>query len=229
MILFNKKEKQAIAVITIIAGLLALACLLLGFIATEFDDEAFTNPAKILNMPSVNVNYLRWFMILDMFGYYLLLLPVIFFLHRQLVQTTAWASMLTSMGYGYVLVGAIGASVLAVVWPDLIIQHRLADPAVKEILKADFLLITDVVVKGFWNYLEVLLGGVWWIGVGHFAIRNRGLKVTTLVLGIACLIDGVGELFEVSLLAELGLNVYLLLGIVWPVWMGLTIMKNKIQ
>ncbi|MBX2947462.1 MAG: hypothetical protein KF725_16660 [Cyclobacteriaceae bacterium] len=228
MILFNEKEKQAIAVITIIAGLLALACLLLGFIATEFDDEAFANPAKILNMPSVNVNYLRWFMILDMFGYYLLLLPVIFFLHRELAQITAWASMLTSMGYGYVLVGAIGASVLAVVWPDLITQYRLADAVMKEILKADFLLITNVVVKGFWNYLEVLLGGVWWIGVGHFAIRNRALKVTTLVLGIACLIDGIGELFQISLLAEIGLNVYLLLGIVWPVWMGLTIMKNKI-
>ncbi|MBL7844929.1 MAG: hypothetical protein JNK44_13765 [Cyclobacteriaceae bacterium] len=228
MIPFSEKEKQAVALITIMAGGLALACLLLGFVATEFDDEAFANPAKILNMPSVNVNHLRWFMILDMFGYYLLLLPVIFFLHRQLAQTTAWASMLTSMGYGYVLVGAIGASVLAVVWPELITQHRLAEPAMKEILKADFLLITNVVVKGFWNYLEVLLGGVWWMGVGYFAIRNRPLKIATLVLGMACLMDGIGELFQISMLAEIGLNVYLLLGVVWPAWLGVNILKNKL-
>lgn len=228
MIPFNEKEKQAVALFAIIAGVLALACLVLGFIATQFDQEAFANPAKILNMPSVNVNHLRWFMILDMFGYYLLLLPVIFFLHRELAQITAWASTFTSMGYGYVLVGAIGASVLAVVWPDLITQHRLAESEQKEILSADFLLITNVVVKGLWNYLEVLLGGIWWIGVGYFAVRNRLLKIATLVLGIACLLDGIGELFQISMLAEIGLNVYLLLGVVWLVWMGIAILKNKI-
>ncbi len=228
MVPLTKKEKQVVAVFTIVAGVLALACLLLGVVATQFDDEAFASPGKLLEMPFVNTHHLRWFMILDMFGYYLLLLPVIFYFHQVLTDKTGWASLLTSLGYGYVLIGAIGAAILAVVWPDLIIQHRQAEPLEQAALASDFILITIAVVKGLWNHLEVLLGGVWWLGVGAYAISNKALKYLTLILGAACIMDGMGELLQLSILAEIGLNIYLLLGIVWSIWTGLHIWNNRL-
>ncbi|HET6542667.1 MAG TPA: hypothetical protein VFG46_19395 [Chryseolinea sp.] len=227
MIPYSDKDKKVIAFISILSGVLALGCLLMGLAATQFDQEAFANPAKLLDMPGVDVSQLRWFMLLDLFGYYLLLLPLIFFVHSKLKSKTALAPLFTSLGFGYVLVGCIGAAVLAVIWPSLLERYGMATTAMQEVYKADFLFSTDFVVKGLWNYLEVLLGGVWWLGIGYFVIHHRGLKIMTFVLGTSCLVDGFGELFQFPLMAEIGLNIYLILGIAWPVWVGITILKNK--
>ena len=227
MIPYADKDKKVIAFISIVSGVLALGCLLIGLLATQFDQDAFANPVKLLDMPGVNVRQLRWFMLLDLFGYYLLLLPTIFFMHGKLKSKTAWAPLLTSLGFGYVLIGAIGAAVLAVIWPSAIEHYRIATTATQEIYKAGFLFSIDFVVKGLWNYLEILLGGVWWLGVGYFIIHHRGLKIMTFILGAACLVDGFGEIFEFPLMAEIGLNIYLILGIAWPVWVAISILKNK--
>ena len=227
MIPYSHKDQKVIAFISILSGVLALGCLVTGLVATQFDQEAFANPAKLLDMPGVDGSQLRWFMLLDLFGYYLLLLPAIFFVHSKLKSKTALAPLFTSLGFGYVLIGAIGAAALAVIWPTLLEKYALATTAMREVYRADFLFSTDFVVKGLWNYLEVLLGGVWWLGVGYFLIHQRGLKIMTLVLGIACLVDGFGELFQVPFMAEIGLNIYLILAIVWPVWIGISILKNK--
>jgi hypothetical protein len=224
---YLKSDKKVVGAITILSGVVGLACLLIGFEATHYDAEAFSNPVKLLSMPSVNVGQVRWFMILDLFGYYLLLLPVLFFLQRELDLKTPWASLLTSLGYGYVIIGAIGAATLAVIWPDLLIRHRDAPENIQLIVQEDFLLATNFVVKGLWNHLEVLLGGVWWIGVGIYAMPNRPLKITTLVLGASCLIDSIGEMLQWPVIAEIGLNAYLILGIVWPIWIGTILWRNR--
>lgn len=225
---YSEQDKKIIGVLTILSGILALACMVVGLIATNYDSEAFTNPIKLLGMPDVNANHLRWFMLLDMAGYYLLLIPVLFLIHRKLEQTTAWASVFTSLGFGYIMIGAIGAATLAVTWPALIERHAAASPVMQEVYKGDFQLMTEFVVKGLWNYLEVLAGGVWWIGIGVFMIRDRAVMILTIILGSSCIIDSIGEIFQLPLLAEIGLNIYLLLGIVWPIWIGILVMKNKL-
>jgi hypothetical protein len=227
MTTYSENDKKIIAKVTILSGLLALACLVLGLMATQYDSEAFANPAKLLDMANVNTQQIRWFMITDMLGYYLLLLPAIFYAHRKLEEKTAFASLFTSLGFAYVLIGAIGASALAVLWPSLIEKHSVASSAMQEIYKADFLFATHFVYKGIWNYLEVLLCGTWWLGVGFFIVSSRALKITSVVLGMSCIVDGIGELLQLPLMAEIGLNVYLVLAIVWPVWIGIAMLRNK--
>ncbi|HSB93458.1 MAG TPA: hypothetical protein VLC28_10085 [Flavitalea sp.] len=227
MISFSEKDKTIIGLLTILSGILALACMVVGLIATQFDAEAFANPVSILNMKDISPDQIRWFMLLDMMGYYLLLIPVLFLFHRLMEQKTAWGSMFTSLGFGYILIGAIGAAALAVLWPGLIVRHAAAPLHMREVYRADFQLVTEFVAKGMWNYLEVLLGGIWWIGVGVFTIRGRILKTVTIILGIACLLDGIGEALQVSIVAEIGLNIYLLLGIIWSVWVGVLLIRNK--
>jgi hypothetical protein len=210
-----------------ISGLLALGCNLVGMIATHFDPEAFSNPVKLLSLPDVDPFLIRLFMILDLFGYYLLLLPFIFFAHKTMADKTPWSAFLSSMGYAYVFIGAIGAASLAVIWPNLINQFHSASGVSQEIIRADFSLATDFVVKGLWNHLEVLLGGVWWIGLGIFFFEGRSLKIMSILLGGSCIIDGFGELLVIPALAEIGLNLYLVLGIIWPIWAGIAMVKDK--
>jgi len=223
MISFSKNDQKIIAALTILSGILALGCLIVGLMATQFNFDAFANPALLLEMPDASPDYLRWFMYLDMFGYYLFLLPFVYYAHRKLEEKTAWASFLTFTGLGYVLIGAIGAAALAVVWPSLLIDYRLASVETREIYQANFLLANDFVAKGLWNSLEVFLCGTWWIGLGAFTVESSPLKVTTLILGLACIADGIGEVAGLPLLAEIGLNIYLLLAIVWPIWIGVKV------
>ncbi|HEY3429321.1 MAG TPA: hypothetical protein VGK39_01510 [Cyclobacteriaceae bacterium] len=227
MIPYSERDKKIIAMLTILSGVLALACMVVGLVATRFNAEAFANPALLLEMPHTNPEYIRWFMLLDMFGYYLLLLPIVGYIHRKLEAKTAWASLISSTGFAYILIGAIGAAVLAVVWPSLMMNYELASIDMKEVYKANFLLTNDFVSKGMWNTLEVFLCGVWWIGIAMFAIESRALKITTILLGVFCVIDGIGEVFSLPVVAEIGLNGYLVLAIVWPIWIGVNMLKNK--
>src|SRR5688572_7211796 len=211
---YSKKDKTTVGYLMILSGLLALGCMVIGLFATQFDFEAFSNPLILLDKAGVDPLLLRWFMILDLFGYYLLLLPFIYYAHHTLKSKTPWAGFLSSMGFAYVLIGAIGAASLAVIWPSVLDQYTTATGVTREILRANFSLATDLVVKGLWNYLEVLLGGMWWIGLGVVLFEQRSLKIVTVLLGGACILDSAGELLAVPVLAETGLNVYLVLGIV---------------
>ena len=84
-------------------------------------------------------------MILDMLWYYLLLLPVIFLLHDLIKTKSAWNQLITFNGIAYVLVGAIGASILAIVWPYIITAYPGAALPSQEILKSNFQFVNDMV------------------------------------------------------------------------------------
>lgn len=64
-----------------LSAVLAFGCLLVGLLAVEFDLDAFADPASLLRF-SHHYEYAKWFAILDMLGYYLLLVPVILYLHH---------------------------------------------------------------------------------------------------------------------------------------------------
>lgn len=223
MISFNKTDHRIIGIVTIISGIMALASMVVGLLATNFDPDAFSNPVRILEMATASPDLLRWFMLLDMFGYYLLLLPVIVLLHQQMKQITPWATFLTACGYSYVVIGAIGASALAASWPWLLNEYRQSTDDGKLILRSMFLLTNDFIVKGMWNTLEVFLGGAWWIGMGLFAAIPRSLKITSILCGIGSVLDGLGEVFLLDAVAEIGLNIYLASAIIWAIWMGLIV------
>jgi hypothetical protein len=227
MISSTQNNQRLIGTLTILSGIIALGSMTVGLLAGDLNFEAFSNPVLLLDMTGNAPLLIKWFMLLDMFGYYLLLLPVIWFLHRQLSTKTSWAALITSAGFAYVVIGAIGAAALAVAWPSFMIHYQDAAAANKEAYKAAFLLSNDLVVKGMWNTLEVWLAGVWWLGVGIHATHSRSLKVTTITLGVGCLMDGLGEAIGSSAIAELGLNIYLLLAIVWAVWMGIGIVRKR--
>lgn len=218
--------KRVLGTVTITAGVLSAACMLAGIIAVEFDFDVFSDPALLLQYAR-NSKSAYWFLLLDMAGYYLLLLPVIFYLHQQYKYHSPWVPLFTFSGIGYVLTGAIGAAVLAAVWPYLMQKYSGAPVADQPIIQLIFNAMTTAVAKGLWNMLEVLFAAVWWMGFGVLLRRdNKIIGTVSIVTGAACLSDALGTIAGWNVLAETGVNIYLLLGIIWPVMLGIHILRK---
>ncbi|MCW5898567.1 MAG: hypothetical protein KIT10_04795 [Flavobacteriales bacterium] len=222
----DRNYLRTVGGLAILAGLLAAATLIVGAFAVDLDMEAFSDPARTLDHAH-NHQLAYWFNILDLFGYYLLMIPLALHLHRQMRYRSPWVPLITLGGVAYALIGSAGAAVLAAVWPDLMREHLTASSDEQMILAVAFRTVTLAVTQGLWNILEVLFAAVWWIGLGLlWKPGPRGLSVLSHITGIACLLDGVGNILGIGLLAELGLNVYLLMGIIWPIAVGMRLMRE---
>ena len=115
------------ALAAIISFPLALGSIVLSGMALDFNMEASTNPALLLSVGADGASLSRWGMILDMLGYYLPLLPVALFLWRWLgSRDPDWVIFYTSCCLGYILIGAIGAVILAAIQPPLINAYAQA-------------------------------------------------------------------------------------------------------
>jgi membrane associated rhomboid family serine protease len=75
--------KLTVGALTALSGLLAAACIFLGANAVDYNFEAFSEPTLILQYAH-NHKQAYWFLLLDMVGYYLLLLRL--FLPAPTVQ-----------------------------------------------------------------------------------------------------------------------------------------------
>lgn len=224
------RHQKVIGIITITSGLLALACMIASAIGVNYNFDAFYNPVLILTTPGANAQAARWSMIFDMLGYYLLLLPVIYLLHDWIKTRTPWSRVITVSGMAYILVGAIGASILAVVWPHIINTYPLAPASQQEILKSNFELVNAMVYGGMWNLLEMFFAATWWIATGILLYKHNHKLVgsTALLTGIFSLADGLAGMFELSKLHELALNAYLLLAIAWAILTGIFLLRSPL-
>lgn len=207
---------------------LALGCFVLPLLAVNFDFAAIENPAACLALGAQTAGLLYWSMILDMFGYYLLLAPAALFLWLWLKsKNQGLVSLYTFCGLAYILIGAIGAAILAAVWPPLIRAYEQAAGAQRETLEIVFQAATDLVYGGMWNILEVILAGVWWLGIGLLLRHEqRALGMATVILGLSCLLDGFGNILGLASVAAIGLYIYLLLAPIWALWLGIVVARG---
>jgi hypothetical protein len=219
-----------VAGITVISGLLALLCLVLLTLALADYPEAISNPALMLDVPNVNVALLRAAMLADIAGYYLLLLPLIYYLRPYLRERTAWSDVITGCGTAYALSGAIGAAIMAEVVTRLYSEYYLAPPSEQEPIRVVFRAVTYLVYGGLWNLLGSLFSGTWWLLTGFALLAtHRVLGRVTVVLGAFTLLDALGNIAGIAWLAEIGLNVYLIMAPVWAIWMGVVVGKRSGQ
>ena len=73
----NDASFQRLAAVTsILAALLAFGSIGSQAVVLGVNTDPFSNPTSILGSGASGANLLRWGMILDMFGYYLLLAPL---------------------------------------------------------------------------------------------------------------------------------------------------------
>lgn len=226
-----KKEesfRRLAAISAIISAPLAIGSLVLGLVPVDFNFEAFSDMSLFIQIGACGANLLRWGMILDVFGYYLLLMPIAFVLWFSLKSRgpdRVW--FYTFCGLSYMLIGAIGASILAAVWPPMIRAYVDASVQSREILETVFGSITNIVYGGLWGILELIPGGIWWLGIG-LMLKNeqRTLGIATILLGIFALLNVFGNIIEVEVIAMPGLFVYLYFAPIWALWLGVSMLRH---
>jgi hypothetical protein len=224
-------KNKTTAILTLLSGILALLCIIFGAVAVNYHFEVFNNPALMLTLPGVDAQASRWSMICDMLGYYMLLLPVIYYLHDWMKDKTPWSNLITFCGLAYVLIGAIGASILAVIYPQALNAYPNATPEMQQIIKSNFEFVNSMVYSGMWNLLEVLFAGIWWLFTGILLLKEnrKAIGLVTVITGGACVLDGFSGMMVSAALHEITLNVYLYISILWAFWIGILIYRKPLQ
>ena len=230
----SQQSFQRFAAVTAIVSFpLTLASVVLSTLPTInfISPDVATNPALTLSVGVDGANLLRWGMILDMLGYYLPLLPVALFLQRWLrPRNPDWVLFYTICGLGYILIGAIGAATLAAVQPSLILAYGQASVEQRYVLETVFITMWNMVFGGMWNILEVLLAGIWFLGIGLLLRSERRLfSIFSIILGISALLDSLGFILGIEALALLGVAIYVLLAPFWTLWLGIDLLRKPVQ
>jgi hypothetical protein len=219
------------ALAAIISFPLTLGSIVLSGMAVDFNMEAFTNPALLLSVGADGASLSRWGMILEMLGFYLPLLPVALFLWRWLgPRDPDWVLFYTSCGLGYILIGAIGAVILAAVHPPLISAYSQSSVEQRPALETVFSAVWNLVYGGMWNIVGELLAGIWFVGVGLLLRGERRIfSIVTMILGISALLDSLGMILNFEGLALLGLSIYVVLAPIWALWLGIDLLRKPVQ
>jgi hypothetical protein len=228
--MIDDRSFSRMAAIAAVASLPLAAGNLLAMLATvHFNLSGMTNPLVLLHAGVAAAPLWRWSMILDIFGYYLPIVPLILLLHGSVRHRSPhWIDLFALCLLAYCLIGAIGGAMLATALPTLIREYAVTTNGSHQAgLQTVFTGYTDAIYRGLWNLLEEFLAGVGWIGFG-LVLRSerRPLGAITIVLGLSCLVDSLGTALNTDVIASTGLTVYLVLAPVWACWMGLGLLRT---
>ena len=219
------------AITTIVAVLcyLASVVLLLAVMNFSFSIEAFSG--AMISTGSPGANLLRWGMIFDVFGSYLLLAPLALHLWSWLKpRSPNHVTLYTLCGFAYILIGSMGAIVLSAVLPPLINEYAQASASQRDTLQVIFNSFLNAVFLGLWNPLEVFLLGIWLLGLGPLIQRERrGLGIGTRLLGFSALIDSAGRFLNVEAMFIVGSSGLFLLVPIWLIWWGMDLLRKPVQ
>ena len=227
----NRDSFQRFAAVTaIISFVCTLGSTLLQGIPERFSSAVFTDPALMLGMKAQEAQMLRWGLILDVFGYYLLLLPAALFLQHWLgPKNRGWVRFFTICGVGYIFIGGAGAAILAAAEPALIKAYAQALAGPQNALETVFVSVWEMVYGGMWNILGELLAGIWLVGIGWELSRERRLLgYFGMVVGVAALLDSLGTMLGVDALASTGLLLFVGLAPIWALWLGIDLLRRPV-
>ncbi len=226
----NDASFQRLAAITsILATLLALGSIGFQAMVLGVSTDPFSNLTSLLRIGASGATLLRWGLILDIFGYYLLLAPLALLLWSRLKPGGMnLITLYTFCGLAYMLIGAIGATTLAAISPPLIEGYGQASGQQRQVYEVVFSGFINAVYIGLWNLLESSLGGIWWLGIGLFLRREQpALGIFTSVLGIFALLDALGRILNIQIIYTVGLAGMLLLIPIWTLWFGIDLLRSK--
>jgi len=200
------------------------------FTSVNFDSDAlFSNPAPLLLIGERGASWFHWSMAFDLFAY-LSFVPVALLCWRWFKSESPNLVLLYTMsGVGYSLIGSIGAILLGVVVSMLANQYPVATATQHEAMQVILGLFYNMIVRGLWNPLEILLLGIWFLGVGSFLRRERSaLGLFTLLIGVFAMLDALGWITQLELIFRIGVFGISLL-IIWGAWFGMDSLRRPIE
>lgn len=170
----------------IVAWTLEVASLVFYSAATKFSPRLSVAPTTLLASGRHGAALIRWGSLVDMFGY-LCVPPVVLYLRNRYAEAR-FIDLFALAGLSFVIIGSIGAAVMATSAPDLIAQsQREPTPSGRHSLELVFGALYRAVVEGMWQTLETVPAAVWLIGTAMTirAQAPRRLFWILLPLGLA--------------------------------------------
>lgn len=225
----SERQFQRVAAWAAILSMpLAFASLVASLAAVDFNFEAVSDPAAALPLVAEHGLLWQWSFVFDLFGYYLLLVPLALFLWNWLKpRSPSLISLFTLSGLGYLLFGAMGAAIFAIVLPTVAEAYAQATGGIAESHRAVFEALNVAVQIGVWGLLGGILSAVWWIGIGAFLRRERRvLGWVTVVLGAFVVLGWIGMVAGIEAVFTVGLMVYLILAPIWALWLGIDLLRT---
>lgn len=203
-----------------------------------FDLSVFADRGALVDRGPGVADLLRWAAVIDMVGY-LALAPVVLYLHRRMILAAerlgrrGLVAPLTFCGLAFVLVGSIGAVLMASVGPALL-KAGAGEPVAGIAARVAFEALASAVYVGLWGILELLLFGVWLIGLARF-VRAEG----RIFAGLSTVV-GVGAVAYASRTALTGrlptdnlapVDILILGAVgliaVWAVWLAARLWRGR--
>jgi hypothetical protein len=224
----TRRFQQLAGVSCLLAGACYVGGAVLMAAAVNFNLSLDAFSSTMIAVGPRGAELLRWGLLLDGLGSYLLLAPLALYLWGWLKpENVGLANLYTLSGLAYMLVGAIGAFVLAAALPPLINAYGAASAAQRETLQVVFNTIFNAVYRGLWNPLEVLLLAAWLLGLGPWIARTRpALGRLTQLVGLLALLDAVGRFLGLEPLFMVGVSVLLALLPLWLLWWGIELLRR---
>ncbi|MGQ0848211.1 MAG: DUF4386 family protein [Actinomycetota bacterium] len=228
----DKMFRRVAGVSTLLAVVIGGVSGYLFLAAGAFRPGVLLEPAELLELGASAASLLRWGALTDMFGYYLLLVPLFLAVGTVLRRHRGpLVDLFTVGGLMYVVIGALGAVVLATAAPPLMEAYESAGPAARPGTALAFATLVDAIYKGAWQTLQVIPGGVWLIGTGVLLGGRRPvLGAIGVSAGLAGLAWSALRMLEVDLLGATAVGFFALVGVLFAayiVWLALLLVRDS--
>ena len=194
--------------------------------AFHFRVDWFLEPALAVAGGSVTADLLYWGAITDLFSYYLPLAPLAlaFWVGLHGRPSIVFDAAVLA-GFGFVIVGSIGAITVASAAPDLV--RAYADGGTSQVAAALAFTMLVNIVYGFWQFLDPIFLGVFFLGIGWLMTPlHRRFGRLGEALGAAALVGAAVTILGLDPLRFALLGVVFVLWFVWAAWLGVLLLGD---
>jgi hypothetical protein len=218
-----RRAATVAAFLMVFLGVFSDALFLAAF---QFRLDWFLDPPLAVAGGSVTADLLYWGGITDLFSYYLPLAPIALAFWvglRGRPSVVLDAAVLS--GFGFVIIGSIGAITVAFAAPDLV--RAYADGGASQAAAAVAFTMLVNIVFGFWQALDLIFFGVFFLGIGWLMTpRHRGFGRVGEALGAAALAGAAVTILGLDPLRFALLGVVFVLWFVWAAWLGVLLLRD---
>lgn len=210
-----------VASIAAAAGAVGLASSVLGDVVRYRAGTFIAHPADVVTAGADKAQLSRLAHVADMFGAYLLFIPIVIYLwHRLRPGNELLVDVLSVAGLVYAVVGATAAGIFAGAGPGLMRAHAVAETGEAAHIALTYALLSDLVV-GMWQFVVGLVGGVWWIGVGVLTRHQwRWFARYSIFFGAVALLAVAARFAGVDYDSAAPMTLAFLPLAAWPVWLA---------
>ncbi len=186
-------------------------------------------PELMVEAGPASAALLGWAAAADLVGYYLANGVLAYVLWRLLrPRSPALADLSTLAAMGYVLAGGAAAALLAVAGPVLITQYASAEGAEQAAIAASFQLLSEVVYRAVWQFLDALLLAAWWLGIALLVrVDQPRLALLTGAMAVVSAIAALLTLAGFGATRDLLLGPFFVAWMAWAIWLLLLFWRRS--